>query len=242
MIKIHPSFCLNGEIMIKDLYYIQKSMFPYILSNYSICFDEKKFNKNYDFCLINKKLNYNVYKKYNFICYIGNKLLLSNKYAIYNNKIYKCKRLNDINTTSKILINNKYVFRYIDNKKYLHNILENISALNNCNCPKIYKIYKNLLIEEYIESSSFNDFDIFKFIFSLYLLFIKNIMIFDLSGDNIIISKDFKFYIVDLEDKNIFNKFELLIFYINIYIIDFFCSDISDKISKKYYDRLKRDD
>ena len=113
-------------------------------------------------------------------------------------------------------------FLYIDNKKYLHNILENISALNNCNCPKIYKIYENLLIEEYIESSSFNNFDIFKFIFSLYLLFIKNIMIFDLSGDNIIISKDFKFYIVDLEDKNIFNKFELLIFYINIYIIDFF--------------------
>lgn len=120
--------------------------------------------------------------------------------------------------------------------------MKNINALNNCNCPKIYKIYENLLIEEYIESSSFNDFDIFKFIFSLYLLFIKNIMIFDLSGDNIIISKDFKFYIVDLEDKNIFNKFELLIFYINIYIIDFFCSDISDKISKKYYDRLKRDD
>ena len=127
-----------------------------ILSNdYKICFTEKQFQENgYDFLYLkNYKIThlYNDLKKYNVIQKVNDGVLISNKYIIINNKIYKITLLNQINH-SKIQAND-YMIRFCTKGMKLrisYNIDLIKNKLNIKYLPKIFYFGDSILVEEKI--------------------------------------------------------------------------------------------
>ena len=197
-----------------------------ILSNdYKICFTEKQFQENgYDFLYLeNYKIThlYNDLKKYNVIQKVNDGALISNKYIIINNKIYKITLLNQINH-SKIQAND-YMIRFCTKGMKLR-ISYNIDLIKNkLNIKYLSKIFyfgDSILVEEKIVPHKiFNHFYIMKFIFMMYLTLFKNIKIFDLDEYNIIIDKNLCFKIIDLDKTCDFSKIKIIIYYIYDYFI-----------------------
>lgn len=197
-----------------------------ILSNdYKICFTEKQFQENgYDFLYLkNYKIThlYNDLKKYNVIQKVNDGVLISNKYIIINNKIYKITLLNQINH-SKIQAND-YMIRFCTKGMKLRisyniNLIKN--KLNIKYLPKIFYFGDSILVEEKIKSNKLLDnFSVIKFVFVMYILFIKNIKIFDLDEYNIIIDNDANFKLIDLEKTCNYSKMKLFIYYVYEYFI-----------------------
>lgn len=214
-----------------------------ILSNdYKICFTEKQFQENgYDFLYLkNYKIThlYNDLKKYNVIQKVNDGVLISNKYIIINNKIYKITLLNQINH-SKIQAND-YMIRFCTKGMKLrisYNIDLIKNKLNIKYLPKIFYFGDSILVEEKIVPHKiFNHFYIMKFIFMMYLTLFKNIKIFDLDEYNIIIDKNLCFKIIDLDETCDFSKIKIIIYYIYDYFIyKYFTWNMQQKIDNYFF-------
>lgn len=194
-------------------------------SGYTICFTEKQFRENdCDFLFLkNYKIMhlYNDLQKYNVIQKVNGGAIISNKYIIINNQIYKITLLNQT-AHSKIQVND-YMIRFCTKDMKLK-ILYNINLIKNKSdkkyLPKIFYFGDSILVEEKIKSNKLLDnFSVIKFVFVMYILFIKNIKIFDLREYNIIIDDDANFKLIDLGETCNYSKMKLFIYYVYEYFI-----------------------
>lgn len=194
-------------------------------SGYTICFTEKQFRENdCDFLFLkNYKIMhlYNDLQKYNVIQKVNGGAIISNKYIIINNQIYKITLLNQT-AHSKIQVND-YMIRFCTKDMKLK-ILYNINLIKNKSdkkyLPKIFYFGDSILVEEkIIPHKIFNYSCITKFIFVIYLMLFKNVKIFDLAERNIIIDNDANFKLIDLGETCNYSKMKLFIYYVYEYFI-----------------------
>lgn len=207
---------------------------------YKICYNEDNFNSEYDFLFIkNQKICDKFMLKYNYIRIYQNGLLISNKYAIYNESVYDIVRLNenDGHKYAKIYLKQcGLVIRFYD-KQTRNTILNNYINIPKSNRVPIIKFTEYFCITKYIHKGFLDNFSIIKFLFVMYLLLYKNKLIFDLQQDNIIIDKKLNIYVVDVEAKNVFTKNELMRFYIMSYFF-YWLNVIDNRMDKEFFDKL----
>ena len=214
-------------------------------NKYNCCFTKNDYKTGkYDFYyILGNKFNINKYEElikiYNVVQITNQGFLVSNEYVLINYEKQQIIVANRTRGRSKILTN-KYAIRFIT-RYQKGTISSNISDFQkkhlDCLLPKIFYFSNTMLIEERIFHTKQYKYRIPKFIFVLYLIYIKRINIIDLDDLNIIY-KNKKFYIVDIDCYAKMRKRHLIIHYINQYFIKYnnhrLGKKIDDYLSNKF--------
>jgi len=214
-------------------------------NKYNCCFTKNDYKTGkYDFYyILGNKFNINKYEElikiYNVVQITNQGFLVSNEYVLINYKKQQIIVANRTRGRSKILTN-KYAIRFIT-RYQKQTIPFNLKHFNKKGLdyllPKIFYFSNTMLIEERIFYKKQYNYKILKFIFVLYLIFIKNINIIDLDDLNIIY-KNKKFTIIDIDCCAKMKKRHLIIYYINQYFIKYnnhrLGKKIDDYLSNKF--------
>lgn len=214
-------------------------------NHYTICFNTIDYNKGkgfFDFMFIKnlKDLNgryYELLQKYNVIQKCSNGYLFSNKYMIINNHIYEIEKPKQIEHTKIFIKSLNVVIRFFNNKNVIKNILQYKDDLKKY-LPNIIYISQNIIVEQKIEYNKIIDCVLlpYKFIFYLYIIIFKNIKLYDLSPENIIIDRNFHIYIIDIDKRKKLSIGILIINAILIYTVFLFIdNEMVEKIQNKLF-------